>query len=94
MVGSLLADIDEFTNLSRFETLKSSTTYIRLIIFSIAIYYLSLNYPNFYKHTYYSFLISLIATLFFSYFQLLTGYSIFFDDLTVFLDFFDSLSLE
>ena len=64
---------------------KPSITYIRFIIFAIAIHYLSLNYPNFYNKTYISFFIALVVSLFFGYFQLITGYSIFFSDLSLLL---------
>lgn len=90
IIGSLLSNgyiHEKFNNKlhgsSYFNTIKSSVTYIRFIIFSVAVYYLSINYSNFYKHTYRSFFIALSVALFFAYFQLLTGYTIFFDDITI-----------
>jgi len=88
VIGSLTSDgyihekfNNDYTGNSFLNTLKNSITYLRFIVFSVAVYYLSLNYSNFYKHTYMSFFIALSIALFFAYFQLITGHLIFFDNI-------------
>lgn len=61
---------------------RISFFYIRYLFFSLAVYYIIKNNKKFLKNTFYSITLSLYIVLFFSFFQLITGYSIFFDNLS------------
>jgi|688.fasta_scaffold185675_2 O-antigen ligase len=60
---------------------RISFFYIRYLFFSLAVYYIICNNKNFLSNTFYSITFSLFVIFFFSFFQLITGYNIFFDNL-------------
>jgi O-antigen ligase len=60
---------------------RISFFYIRYLFFSLAVYYIICNNKKFLSNTFYSITFSLFVIFFFSFFQLITGYNIFFDNL-------------
>jgi O-antigen ligase len=60
---------------------RISFFYIRYLFFSLAVYYIICNNKKFLSNTFYSITFSLFVIFFFSFFQLTTGYNIFFDNL-------------
>ena len=58
-------------------SLKSSVTYIRFGIFSLAVFFILKNNKNFIRHFYIILFITLIILLFDGYFQFFTGKNIF-----------------
>jgi O-antigen ligase len=60
---------------------RISFFYIRYLFFSLAVYYIICKNKKFLSNTFYSITFSLFVIFFFSFFQLITGYNIFFDNL-------------
>ena len=77
----ILIVINSFFSENFNTSFRISFFYIRYLFFSLAVYYLIYNDKKFLLNTFYSITISLLVVFFFSYFQLLTGYNIFFDNL-------------
>lgn len=73
--------INSFFSENFITSFRISFLYIRYLFFSLAVYYIISNNKKFLLNTFYSITISLYIIFFFSFFQLITGYNIFFDNL-------------
>lgn len=73
--------INSFFSENFITSFRISFFYIRYLFFSLAVYYIICNNKKFLLNTFYSITFSLYTVFFFSFFQLITGYNIFFDNL-------------
>jgi O-antigen ligase len=73
--------INSFFSENFITSFRISFFYIRYLFFSLAVYYIICNNKKFLINNFYSITFSLYTVFFFSFFQLITGYNIFFDNL-------------
>jgi O-antigen ligase len=74
--------INSFSSENFITSFRISFFYIRYLFFSLAVYYIICNNKKFLLNAFYSITFSLYIVFFFSFFQLITGYNIFFDNLS------------